>query len=260
MTELPKGLFGDPEGVSWRDSKAWPVERLIAEKTGEFELSSEQARAMAESLSRVGGHFSKLRLHYQFGIDEILTKINILRQEFEASHSYSPIEHVRSRLKSPQRILEKAAKLGGDVSITEIRERIRDIAGIRITCSFVSDVYWVATMLAQQPDITVAQIKDYIDTPKQNGYRSLHMIVQVPVYLSDRAERVYVEIQIRTIAMDFWASVEHKLAYKYQRDLPPDLRAKLDDAAATATALDRQMADLRDEIRLLDGSGSPSER
>ncbi len=254
MQELPAGLFGDPKVKGWTDASEWPVENLLRSRLEDNQTAPEQALAMAQGMRDLARQFSRLRLHYQFGIDEILTKVNILRQEFENSHSYSPIEQVSSRLKSPERILEKVARLGDGLTITELRERIRDIAGVRITCSFISDVYWVATMLAQQPDIDVIQIKDYIANPKPNGYRSLHMIVQIPVYLSDRAERIYVELQIRTIAMDFWASVEHKLAYKYHLNLPVDLRSKLDDAARTATELDQKMAELREEIRRLEAA------
>ena len=137
-----------------------------------------------------------------------------------------------------------------------MRARVRDIAGIRITCSFEYDVYWIASMLTKQPDVTLVQTKDYIASPKPNGYRSLHLIVQVPVFLSDHTEQVFVEIQIRTIAMDFWASVEHKLFYKYRHDLPRSLVAELDDAARIAAELDERMARLRDEIRSI---GGPSE-
>ncbi|NEC93694.1 GTP pyrophosphokinase family protein, partial [Streptomyces sp. SID12501] len=125
-----------------------------------------------------------------------------------------------------------------------IRERILDIAGIRITCSFVSDAYWVADMLASQPDVEVVRRKDYIAEPKANGYRSLHLIVRIPVFLSDRTEHVPVEVQIRTIAMDFWASVEHKLSYKYHGALPEDLRTELLDAAVTGAELDARMGRL----------------
>jgi len=179
-------------------------------------------------------------------------EVNILRREFENVHSYSPIEHVRSRLKAPESLIDKVQRYGCELTVPAVRARVRDIAGIRITCSFVSDVYWIASMLTKQPDVTLVQTKDYIANPKPNGYRSLHLIVQVPVFLSDRTEDVFVEIQIRTIAMDFWASVEHKLFYKYDRELPPELKDELDDAARVAADLDRRMGRLRDEIRDFD--------
>lgn len=209
--------------------------------------------ADAASWRELREEFVRFRLYYQFGIEELLTKINILRQEFESTHAYSPIEHVRSRLKSPESLVNKVVRYGCEPTISAVRSRVRDIAGIRITCSFESDVYWIASMLTKQPDVTLVQTKDYIANPKPNGYRSLHLIVQVPVFLSDRTEQVFVEVQIRTIAMDFWASVEHKLLYKYRQDLPGHLATELDDAARIAAELDQRMARLRDEIRSIDG-------
>lgn len=191
---------------------------------------------------------ARFRMVYEFGIEEMLTKIRILRSEFAQTHDHNPIEHVSSRLKSMDSILEKAGRYGCATDPATIRERIRDIAGIRITCSFESDAYRVADMLAQQPDVEVVQCKDYIAHPKDNGYRSLHLIVRIPVFLSDRTEHVFVEIQIRTIAMDFWASVEHKLFYKYAGAVPDDLRSELLDAARTAAELDARMGRLREEL------------
>lgn len=196
--------------------------------------------------------FPRLQMYYRFGIEAVLTKVNILRQEFENTHAYSPIEHVRSRLKSLDSLIAKVIRYECEPTVDEVRTRVRDIAGIRITCSFESDVYWIASMLTKQPDVELVQTKDYIADPKPNGYRSLHLIVRVPVFLSDRTEQIFVEIQIRTIAMDFWASVEHKLFYKYRRELPEPLIAELDDAARIAAELDHRMARLRDEIGSMD--------
>lgn len=190
-----------------------------------------------------------LRDLYQFGIDEVLTKVDILRREFERSHDYSPIEHVRSRLKSVDSILAKAQRVSCEPTIESVRTNITDIAGIRITATFVSDLYWVADMLAHQPDLTILTVKDYVANPKPNGYRSLHLIVQVPVFLSSTTEHITVELQIRTMAMDFWASIEHKLFYKYRDDMPRELKDELADAAALAASLDERMGTLRDEVR-----------
>ena len=211
---------------------------------------------LAARMRQVHEELTTLRMHYQFGIDEVQTKVNILRQEFELIHEYSPIEHVRTRLKSTESLVDKALRTGGDMTISAIRERVMDIAGIRITCSFISDVYWIADMLSQQPDLEVLTIKDYIASPKPNGYRSLHLIVQVPVYLSEHTELVPVELQLRTIAMDFWASTEHKLSYKYRKNLPARLQAELDDAARVAADLDERMEGLRTEIRPRPASAS----
>ncbi|WP_432988699.1 GTP pyrophosphokinase [Dactylosporangium sp. CA-233914] len=193
--------------------------------------------------------FTRLRMYYSFGIQEVLTKVEILRQEFETIYDYSPIEHVRSRLKSADSLLEKAVRQGTELTVPAMRAEIRDIAGIRITCSFISDVYWIAQVLSAQPDLTVLTTKDYIANPKPNGYRSLHLIVEVPVFLSSHTEQIPVELQIRTIAMDFWASMEHKLSYKYRTDMPAHLAAEIADAARAVADLDARMGRLRDEIR-----------
>lgn len=191
---------------------------------------------------------TEFQLHYKFGMDEVLTKINVLREEFEHTRDYSPIEHVNYRLKPLERILEKVQRYGCEPTLEGIRLAIRDIAGVRITTSFVSDAYWVAEMLCSQPDIQVVEVKDYIRSPKPNGYQSMHLILQVPVFLSNRTEFVYVEVQIRTVAMDFWASLEHKIYYTYDGEVPDDILDELRDAADKATALDQQMAEIRDKV------------
>lgn len=201
--------------------------------------------------------FARVLLYYQFGIDEVSTKVDILRREFERTYDYSPIEHVRARLKSPDSLIQKALRRGTELTVPAIRADIRDIAGIRITCSFVSDVYWIAEMISAQPDLRLLETKDYIAHPKPNGYRSLHLIVEVPVFLSQHTEHVAVELQIRTIAMDFWASMEHKLAYKYSSDMPAELAAEIDDAARVAADLDARMGRLRDEVRPRPGRHTP---
>ncbi|GAA1981076.1 GTP pyrophosphokinase family protein [Isoptericola halotolerans] len=208
-----------------------------------------QIDPMLAQLRALRDEFTRLQLYYQFGIDEVSTKVNILRQEFESIHDYSPIEHVRTRLKSADSLLAKAVRQGTDLTLPAVRAEIRDIAGIRITCSFVSDVYWIAEMLSAQQDLTVLATKDYIAAPKANGYRSLHLIVEVPVFLSAGVEHIPVELQIRTIAMDFWASTEHKLFYKYRNELPSHLAAEIEDAGRVAAELDERMGRLRDEIR-----------
>lgn len=192
---------------------------------------------------------AKLRELYEFGIAEVLTKVTILRREFERNHDYTPIEHVRQRVKTVDAIVEKVDRIGCEKSVDAVRAHIQDIAGIRITAPFVSDLYWVADMLARQPDLTVRTVKDYVAKPKPNGYRSLHLILEVPVFLSDHTEHVTVELQVRTMAMDFWASIEHKLFYKYRHDMPAHLAAELTNAATLAASLDERMGRLRDEVR-----------
>lgn len=237
------GAAREPEGAGGERALAEIVARRAPDLLGQDPATvGERLRALQRELTR-------FLLHYQFGIDEVLTKVNILREEFVHTHDHSPIEHVSSRLKSMDSLLDKVRRTGCEPTLPAIRERIRDVAGIRITCSFVSDAYWVVDMLARQPDVEVVEIKDYIAQPKPNGYRSLHMIVRIPVFLSDRTEHVHVELQVRTIAMDFWASVEHQLYYKYDREVPAHLLAELDDAARVASELDARMGRLRDELR-----------
>ena len=190
---------------------------------------------------------------YRFGLEEMLTKINILKQELTHTASLgSPIEHVTHRLKRPASVAEKAERLGCRPDFEDIRAQVWDIAGIRVVCSFVSDAYVVLEMLQRQPDISVVQVKDYIAEPKPSGYKSLHLIVDIPVFLSERTEMVRVEIQIRTVAMDFWASREHKIHYKYERAVPQSLREELVTVAAATDRLDQQMEHLHRESRRTD--------
>lgn len=194
---------------------------------------------------------AKFMLSYKFALAEITTRIDILREEFQFMHDYNPIEHVNSRLKSPKSILQKVEKKGIDMTLTAIEANIYDIAGVRIVCSFEEDIYRVANLLCAQRDVKVVEQKDYIEQPKDNGYRSLHVIVKVPVYLSDGMREVFVEIQLRTIAMDFWASLEHKIYYKYDKEIPARIRLELKEAAEQAAMLDRKMARLNEEINIL---------
>lgn len=192
--------------------------------------------------------FQRFLLEYEFGLREVQTKIGILRDEYRAIHDYNPIEHVTSRVKSPDSILAKVARRGVSPTLEDVRAEITDIAGIRVTCSFVSDVYRLVDLLTAQDDITVRELKDYIAAPKPNGYQSLHVLVEVPVFMSTGRVDVCVEIQFRTIAMDFWASLEHKIHDKYDRAVPPDLVAELNDAARTAAELDARMERLHRQL------------
>lgn len=194
---------------------------------------------------------TRFMMSYKFALHEMNTKIDILKQEFHYIHEYNPIEHVNSRLKAPESILKKVKKKGYELSLPAIRENVRDIAGIRITCSFISDIYEISDMLQRQKDITVIECKDYIKNPKPNGYQSLHLILQVPIFMSDREENMYVEIQIRTIAMDFWASLEHKIYYKYNKEVPAHLTEELKEAADSATKLDRKMEEIHRKMALI---------
>jgi putative GTP pyrophosphokinase len=195
----------------------------------------------------------RFMLEYEFGLREIETKIDILSDEFRHMHDYNPIEHVSTRVKSADSILRKVARKGvappgAMPDLPAVREHILDIAGVRVTCSFVRDAYRLFDLLTRQDDIRIRAVKDYIAEPKANGYKSLHAIVEVPVFLSTGRVAVPVEVQFRTIAMDFWASLEHKIYYKYDRQVPGELLASLKDAADTAAELDERMQRLHREL------------
>ncbi len=192
--------------------------------------------------------FLDFMLGYKFAIDEITTKINILREDFNSTHEYNPIEHVGSRLKTPESVMEKVQRKKYPMTLAAIRDNILDIAGVRVVCSFISDITVIRDMLAGQEDITVLEERDYITHRKPNGYQSLHLIVSIPVFRSHGTEHIPVEIQIRTIAMDFWASLEHKIYYKYRGEVPPNLRSDLAQAAEVATQLDEKMEALHRQV------------
>ncbi|MFD2115740.1 GTP pyrophosphokinase family protein [Paenibacillus yanchengensis] len=191
---------------------------------------------------------TRFMMMYQFALQELETKVEILKEEFHLLHDYNPIEHTKSRVKSIESIINKMQRKAVPFSLTSIKEHLYDIAGMRITCSFISDIYRVCDMLSKQSDLKVIEIKDYIKDPKPNGYRSLHMIVEIPVFMSNGVEYVRVEVQVRTIAMDFWASLEHKIFYKYNKDVPDELLSELKEAAENANKLDKQMERLNRDI------------
>jgi putative GTP pyrophosphokinase len=211
----------------------------------------------AAELRELRDEFERFLMEYRFGMQEVETKLGILRDEFQLVHDYNPIEHVSSRVKSPDSLVEKVQRKGVEPDFASIRESITDIAGVRVTCSFVADAYRLFDLLTAQDDIEVLQVKDYIAHPKSNGYKSLHAIVSVPVFLSSGRVDVPVEVQFRTIAMDFWASLEHKIYYKYDTNVPAELLDSLKDAADTAAELDERMERLHREIRGVPHVASP---
>lgn len=210
-------------------------------------LDAAQTRYLDE-FRKLREEFSRFMFSYKFGMEEVATKVGILQQEFQHLQQYNPIEHVSSRLKSPESVLDKIARKNCAPNFESIRETITDIAGVRVTCSFTSDVYRVSEALTRQDDITVLQVKDYVREPKPNGYRSLHLILEVPVFLSTGGVTVPVEVQLRTVAMDFWASLEHKIYYKYDGVVPADISRTLSEAAETAARLDTEMEQLHRDV------------
>ncbi|WP_002151159.1 GTP pyrophosphokinase [Bacillus cereus] len=192
-------------------------------------------------------------LPYKFALDEMTTKINIIAEEAKYLKNHNQIEHIKTRLKSFESIQLKLDRKGISPTMSNSREQLYDIAGMRIICSFVSDIYDIYSQLSKRNDIKIVQVKDYIENPKSNGYQSLHVIVQIPVTLSQKVETVYVEIQLRTLAMDFWASLEHKIYYKYDKKIPFYLEQELIDAAKTAKSLDEKMRDIHVRVEGLKG-------
>lgn len=185
---------------------------------------------------------------YDSALKKVNTKIEIMNNEFVSRYDYNPIEHIKSRLKTADSIVKKLKKDDHEVTIENMMKYLSDIAGIRIICSFTSDIYQIARMLAAQADVTVLHVKDYIKNPKLNGYKSYHMVVTVPVYLSDGPVETKVEIQIRSVAMDFWASLEHKIAYKFEGNAPQNLLDELKNCADMVDVLDAKMFSLNQAI------------
>lgn len=190
-----------------------------------------------------------LILLYSSALKEIGTKLEILNDEFQQTHQYNPIEHIKSRIKTPESIVRKLKKKGYESSLENMVAHVNDIAGIRIICSFTSDIYRIAEMLSKQNDIKVISIKDYIKNPKDSGYKSYHMLVSVPIYLSSSVAETKVEIQIRTIAMDFWASLEHKMNYKFDKNAPEEISQELYECAQMVSVLDERMLAINEKIQ-----------
>ena len=195
--------------------------------------------------------WTEVILVYTAALKEIGTKLEILNDEFKHVHRYNPIEHIKSRIKTSESIVKKLKRYGYESTIENMVRYVNDIAGVRVICSFTSDIYRIAEMISNQNDIQILSIKDYIKNPKPSGYKSYHMLVSVPIYLSDRKVDTKVEIQIRTVAMDFWASLEHKIRYKFEADAPQHITDELVECARMVSELDARMLSLNDEIQAL---------
>ena len=192
---------------------------------------------------------------YESALKAINTKIEILNEEFIHMYGHTPIEHIKSRVKTPDSIVKKMKRNGYEVTIENMVEKLSDIAGIRIICSFNQDIYQIADMIARQKDVTVLYVKDYIRKPKPNGYKSYHMVVTIPIYLTEGPVETKVEIQIRTIAQDFWASLEHKIYYKYEGNAPDYFERELQECASIISRLDTKMMSLNEAMKKIDGDG-----
>lgn len=195
--------------------------------------------------------FRQVMIMYSGGIREVTTKLEILNEDLKSRYQRNPIHSIKSRIKSPVSIAKKLQKRGARVCVDAIQENLNDVAGVRVICSFIDDIYTIAEMLTSQTDITLIKLKDYIENPKENGYRSLHLIIEVPVFFADKMRPMRVEVQIRTIAMDYWASLDHQLRYK-KDDLDDatriEMEQKLKHCADVISETDMEMLDIRKNI------------
>ena len=196
--------------------------------------------------------FQQIMMIYESAIKQIETKLDILNKESSVNRTRNPISTVKSRIKSPESIAKKLEKKGLPVNFDSMMGNLNDIAGVRVICPYISDIYSVRDMLLTQPDLTLIRQNDYIDKPKESGYRSLHLVMEIPVYLSKTEHNVRVEIQLRTIAMDFWASLEHQLHYKNSAEVPDSVRRELFRVAETIAMTDREMEEIAIELQALD--------
>lgn len=196
--------------------------------------------------------FQQIMMVYEGAVKEITTKLDILNREYKVTGRRNPIETIKSRIKSPESIAKKLQDKGYPVTFDAMTEHLDDIAGVRIICPYICDIYTIADMLLAQPDIKKIEEKDYIKNPKESGYRSLHLVIEIPVFLSNSTHEVRVEIQLRTIAMDFWASLEHELRYKTQAHVNESVRRELRHAAEGIANIDREMEEIAVELQAID--------
>lgn len=206
---------------------------------------------MSAEFQRMVDDFFSIQCRYSAAMKEVQTKLEILDDEFQMKHRRNPIHHIESRLKSIQSMMHKLKRKNYAVSMQSAVENLMDIAGIRVICPYVQDVYTVADLLTTQDDVQLIEARDYIQCPKENGYRSLHLLIEIPVFLREGRIMVPVEVQIRTIAMDFWASLEHDLRYKSSSNVPEPISAELQQVSQDIAALDQKMQSIHDRIEIL---------
>lgn len=211
-----------------------------------------------EDFAKLVNEFEALPALYRHALNDLQNKIDVIKTEWQSRDGFSPIEHVKCRIKEPKSILQKMERKGYGFSLENMEQYIHDIAGMRIVCAFVKDIYRLVDHLSTREDIRVLEIKDYIAHPKPNGYQSLHLIVGIPLVLLEGTRWVKAEIQLRTLAMDFWASMEHILYYKFDKQLPSHVAEELKEAARAADELDQKMLRLRREILELSEGELPS--
>ena len=220
-------------------------------------VNAPNAIEIPENFLNEARRFQELIMMYSCAIREVKTKLEGLNDDLAVRNQRNPIQMIKSRVKKPGSIIEKLQRRGYPITIQSVYDNLYDVAGIRVICSFVDDIYQVAEMLARQDDVTVLTVKDYIRCPKDNGYRSYHMIIEVPVYFSDRKEKMRVEVQIRTIAMDFWASLDHQMKYKKDLEDSTEISEELKECAEIIAQTDLKMLSIR---RKIDEKASPDKQ
>ena len=223
------------------------LEQQVEEQRETLRQQDRIIRIQAEKLKEAEP-FNRLMMEYRFAIMEIETRLKVLNEEFSREYKRNPFESIKSRLKTPESIYEKLERKGHPITVDNIREHLTDVAGLRVICSFPDDIYRLADLVIRQDDILLLRKKDYIQNPKDNGYRSLHLILSVPIFLSNEKKYMKAEVQFRTIAMDFWASLEHKLKYKKNVKNATQIVAQLKACADSIEMLDYQMQNLRNKI------------
>lgn len=211
----------------------------------ELPIQSEHIRELIRAYS---APYKELMAYYRCAMMEVETKFKVLNEELSLEYDRNPIETVKTRLKSPDSIGEKLADMNKPITVESIEHNLKDVAGVRVICGFPSDIYTLADAFLRQDDITLIERKDYIANPKPNGYRSLHLIVEIPIFLHDEKKMMKVEVQLRTISMDWWASLEHKIRYKKDVEVPHDIDNELKACAEEAASLDRRMELIQDKI------------
>lgn len=216
--------------MEWSNKEEKSIKKLLATTTEAADLIEKMAEEM-----------STLMVYYRCAIMEVETKLKVLNEEFSLKHDRNPINSIKSRLKSFSSIREKLQREGIMATPDQIEKNLNDIAGVRVICSFLDDVYDIAEALLKQDDIRIIRVKDYIKNPKPNGYRSLHLIIEIPIFLQHEKHMVKVEIQLRTIAQDFWASLEHQMRYKKNFEFTEDMGKELFECATMSASLDERM-------------------
>ncbi|MGN0717387.1 GTP pyrophosphokinase [Treponema berlinense] len=224
----------------------------VTEEEIKFPEIIEKTLSNPDDVYKIAIQFQQIMMIYESATKQLETKLDILNKENKVTGRRNPIETVKTRIKSPQSIVGKLEKKHLPFNFESMTKNLNDIAGIRVICPYISDIYKVRDILLKQPDISLIEEKDYIKDPKESGYRSLHLVVEVPVYLSETTHNVKVEIQLRTIAMDFWASLEHELHYKTSTKVPESVRRELFRVAETIAMTDREMEEIAIELQQMD--------